>query len=197
MPALRDLGRTDLTITDLYDNSSYAGEYVTLTGLIATTSTTSDGHYFFVQAPGGGSRSGMMVDLRGDTTDVALGDELSITAYVGAVDDEFTFTVYLEATNADDIVRTGTGTPTPFEPTNNAFRFYGDLVTLTDVNVTADANSAGQAETDADGLAIDDWFYDYTADVSAGDHFSTVTGVISESYPYMAIEPRSADDLVP
>ena len=71
VPALRDLGRTDLTITDLYDNSSYAGEYVTLTGLIATTSTTSDGHYFFVQAPGGGSRSGMMVDLRGDTTDVA------------------------------------------------------------------------------------------------------------------------------
>jgi hypothetical protein len=66
-------------------------------------------------------------------------------------------------------------------------------VTLTNVQITSDPDNYGEVTTNY-GVTIDDLFYQ--ANMSDGDTYSSVTGVITYSYSAYKLLPRDASDVV-
>lgn len=167
---------------------------VQLEGVIATTDAWDDegSSYLFVQDAGGGEQSGVQVFIEGDSTDLVVGDSVSLigeaTEYYGMtqvkVTDPGSVTV---GDPADAVSYVLTAAPSDWEP------WEGVLVTLDAVTITDDADEYGQYPTSY-GLLIDDELYDPTLD--AGDEFVSITGVIAWSYSEWKLWPRSAADFV-
>ena len=105
-----------------------------------------------------------------------------------------------------DVVVTGAGSVTKSglsEAPSDWESYEGTLLTLSNVTVTADSDTYGEATTDwaaptdkdtAGVLTIDDMFYSHNS--ADGTVYQEVTGVLNYTYTTWKLEPRDADDLV-
>ncbi len=189
-------GGTDASVADIQNGTIAEGTTVTLTGVIATTSSdmaNEDG--FFVQDPGGGEYSGIYIFTSADV-DIAVGDELTIT---GTVDEFYDFTE-LSVGSSADIEKTGTGTVTidDLASTPSDWEAWeGGLIRLTSgLEIDDCSGGYGACTTSWSGLYIDDLAYNYDDSYGEGDSFSAVTGVLTWSFDEWRINPRAASDLV-
>lgn len=169
---------------------------VTLTGVIATTTDiSSEGLYFWVQDPGGGPRSGVLVFAESSPASATIGDELTI---VGAMREHYGLT-QIVVTDPADLVITGSGSPVEerlsSEPADWE-TYEGVLVELAGVMLTSDPDGYGQVTTSW-GIVLDDLLWDHgTLDMAEGDEFGSITGVVSYSYETYRLMPRDAGDVV-
>ena len=170
---------------------------VELQGLVVTSGLTESGTPgFFVQAPGGGEKSGLFIFLHEKVDQGALdlqpGDVVDITGSATVYYDMTEVAVY----DAGDIVETGAGAEvvaTELTDAPSDWNFWeGALVTLEEVAATTGVDSYGVCETDW-GVNLDDWLSTYTA--SAGTTWDSVTGQIAYSYGATVLLPRDATDL--
>jgi len=169
---------------------------VELEGLIVTSPLTTSGTPgFFVQAPGGGEKSGLFIFLHEDVNtsavDLEIGDVVDIKGSATVFYDMTEVAVY----DAADIVATGsTGTVTVDTMTEAPadWNFWeGALVELQDVTAVTATNSYGECELDWNA-SLDDWFYTVTA--NAGDTWESLVGQVGYAYGATVILPRDAED---
>ena len=171
---------------------------VVVEGVIVTSGLEGGGAGFYAQDEGGGAWCGAYIftdwaDLDESYT-LDVGDVVSFEAAVT----EYYDLTELTITEGDTLVATGSGAdvyaesltsiPEDWEP------YEGVLVTLTDVTVTSDSSSYGEADTDWD-IQIDDTLFGDTLDFAEGAFIESLTGIVSYSYSTWEILPRSADDL--
>ena len=186
----------DATIAQVQSGEVNEGTSVNLDGVVATSGLNYNEDGFFIQDADGGEYSGVYVYLFDEAleglADVAAGDVLNITGTVT----EFYDLTEISVSSADDIQATGdtaatttdqlASTPSDWEV------WEGCLVELADVNVTSDEDEFGAASTNHDAMLDDDLF---SFDVSSGDSFSSVTGLLTYTYSAYRLLPRSAADL--
>lgn len=170
---------------------------VELEGLVVTSGLTTSGTPgFFVQAPGGGEKSGLFIflheDVSSDDVDVSIGDVVDITGSATVFYDMTEVAVY----DAADIVKTGETAEVTVDVLSSApadWNFWeGALVQLQDVTATSDSNDYGECELDWN-ISLDDWFYSVTA--SSGDTWEALTGQVAYAYGASIILPRDAADV--
>jgi predicted extracellular nuclease len=186
----------DGTVAEVQMGDINEGSVVTLSGVVATSGLNFNEDGFFVQDAGGGEYSGVYVYLYDEAleglADVAAGDVLNIT---GAVT-EFHDLTEISVSSADDIQATGVTAATVVDQLDTTpadwEAWEGCLVELADVNVTSDEDDYGAASTNHGAMLDDDLF---GFDVSSGDNFSTVTGLVTFTYSEYRLLPRSAADL--
>lgn len=169
---------------------------VELTDIIATTDmvTEDDGSSsFFAQDAGGGEYSGIVVFFPAGTTEtITAGTKLSV---VGSATEYYDFTE-LYVGDATTLSVGGQGTPTAVSLTSAPAdweAYEGVLVTLENVQITADPDAYGQAMTSFN-ILVDDELFRYD-DLTNGQSFGSITGVIAYSYSEWKIWPRSAGDM--
>ncbi|MFH1464627.1 MAG: hypothetical protein ABIO70_09595 [Pseudomonadota bacterium] len=178
------------SIADLRQGNPADGDHVIVQNVVITTTTTDDGKMFFVQDEGGGPYTGMPIYLATMTYSAVPGTVVDIQ---GSLDDYYGMwelkpdTITDSGTTTDPVAVTLSSTPADWEP------YEGALVTLEEVEITGDPDTYGEVTTNY-GITINDLFYQ--ANLSEGDHLSSVTGVIEYSYDAFKIEPRDAPDLV-
>ncbi|RME21991.1 MAG: hypothetical protein D6798_16885 [Deltaproteobacteria bacterium] len=189
---------TKATVADIQEGTVAEDTLVTLTGVVATTSSDlAHGSGFFVQDAGGGAYSGIFVYTNADVA-VAEGDELTLT---GTVTEYYGMTE-LSVSSASNIEITGSGMPVTIDALDAVPSDWepweGCLVQLAgDVQITGKVDTYGSAATDWDSLYIDDTCYDWDDTYGTGDSFPSLTGVITYSYDLYRINPRGVDDLSP
>lgn len=187
---------TPQEIHDLAASDPDSLDAVELEGVVVTSGLTSSGTAgFFVQAQGGGEKSGLFIYLYDDV------DQGSLDLTVGdVVDIKGTASVFYDFTevsvgSAADIVETGaTAAPVADVLTSPPadWNFWeGALVTLVDVEATTELEY-GACETDW-GVKMDDWIYSFEA--VKGTTWGSVTGPMAYSFDEVLILPRGADDL--
>jgi predicted extracellular nuclease len=181
-----------VSVHEIQDGTVATDDPAQVEGVIACSGLSLDGKGFFVQDAGGGSYSGVFVYVRDQKAiDVAAGDVLDI---LGTVQEYYDFTEL--AAYSEDIVPTGgsstctttqlDATPTDWEP------YEGVALALSDVEITASADY-GQVETNW-GINLDPFLFAF--DLSSGQSFSMVEGLLSYSYGAWVLCPRSEMDLV-
>ncbi len=166
---------------------------VVVTDVVATTDAfeDADGAYFFAQDQGGGPYSGLVVFIRGGTTDVTLGWQGSVTGIAS----EYYGLTELVVDDVSTLVRNGSGIPVASvlsAAPADWEEYESCLVTLENVEVTSE-ESYGQVATNYTNLFVDDLLYDFEA--TKGDVWSSATGPVWYSYNEWKLVPRSSDDL--
>ena len=163
---------------------------VILEDVVATTPNADDKNTstFFVQSADG---TGVAIYSGQGTIDVAPGDVMTV---IGDTSEYYGLTEIYVADPADiTIDGTESVVSTELDAAPDDWEAYeGWLVTLNDVEITSDG-SYGEFETSW-GITLDTMYYEY--DVSNGDTFSSITGVVSYNYKAFKLEPRSAADMV-
>jgi predicted extracellular nuclease len=179
----------DATISDVQTGAYSEGDSVTLEGVIATTQSDGDG--FFVQDVGGGEYSGIYV--YGSSTEVSVGDELTIT---GEVTEYYDFTEIVVGSDSDiSITGSGSATSTTLSEAPADWEVYeGVLIRVEDISLTSEADEYGQCDTSWDGLTLDDLLYDYYDDYFSGDSFEHITGALGYGYSAWRLYSRDASD---
>ncbi len=181
----------DRTIADIRQNGFEEGDYVTLSGVVATSGLTYDEALFFVQDEGGGPNSGLAVYIGSDSFDVEPGAMLDIT---GSLTDYYGL-LEITPTAIDDLGTTTAAVATSLDSAPKDWEVYESaLITLQDVEITSKPDGYNEVETNYD-INIDDLFYDH--DLQPGQSFSSVTGPLYYGYEAYKICPREAADLVP
>jgi predicted extracellular nuclease len=186
----------DGTVAEVQMGDINEGSIVTLSGVVATSGLNYNEDGFFIQDADGGEYSGVYVYLFDEAleglADVAAGDVLNIT---GAVTEFFDLTE-ISVSSADDIQATGDTAATVVDQLDTTpsdwEAWEGCLVELADVNVTSDEDDYGAASTNHGAMLDDDLF---SFDVSDGDSFSAVTGLVTFTYSEYRLLPRSAADM--
>ena len=192
-----------VTIGDVQSGAVAEGSTVTLEGVIATSGANSYGTGFFVQDDGGGPWSGVFVfvDTKEGTDGlgIAEGDVLDIT---GVIDEYYDATNIVVGDAADITTLAGPGSPltsdlVDADSVTDWEQWEGCLITTEDEVVADDGDLAKYGEVLLEsGLEVNDLFFDYTAGVSTGTSWSSVTGPIDYSFSSWTINPRSSADLV-
>ena len=191
---------SELSISDIQDENStnYPGpnSSVALNGV--TVTAISDNGNLFVQngstaAPFNGIRIFNQSDV--DVGAVQVGSIVNITG---------TYTEFYEESQVTlatiDFVEAGSEpTPIVVDPADVATGgsmaedYEGVLVTVEDVEVLTVADEYGEFEV-TDNLRIDDGLYEIS-DVTVGDTFSSITGVMRYGYDNTKLLPRSESDV--
>lgn len=168
---------------------------VRLSGVVAVNDVSAGDRDLFVQAPGGGAWSGVLVYLpAGSTLAVEAGDVLDV---VGTVTEYYGLTEIVVADGADVGPTGGTAVPvaTALESAPADWEAYeGVLVALSDVSTTGAADTYGAAPTNYGSLLIDDTFTDWA---TTGTAWGRVTGPITYGFDAYRVLPRSVADLQP
>jgi predicted extracellular nuclease len=166
---------------------------VQLTDVVATSpSSGTDETTFYVQDPSGGDSNGIAVFVHGGTMDVNVGDVLTVT---GSVTDYNDLTELVIEPGMGEVTGSGaTPVATPLSTAPDDWEPYESmLLTLSDVQITADPDGHGQAMTNY-GIYVDDQFVDLG--LASGDTFSSLTGVLTFTFGEWKIEPRVSADAV-
>lgn len=167
---------------------------VMLDGVVATTDSWSDDGdaKFFVQDPGGGAWTGVLIHVPGAGVDVEAGSLVTLTG----VANEFYGMTQIQAAAAEvDVAGSASETAERLTvPESDWESREGCLVTLEGVTVTGDADGFGQYPTDW-GLLLDDELH--RATYASGERYDSVTGVVVYDYSEWKLWPRSAADIVP
>ena len=148
---------------------------------------------FWIQDAGGGEWSGMYVYTvqSDDAITVQVGDVVDVT---GSITEYYDCT-QVSVQNATDVEVTSSATPTAttLSATPSDWETYeGVLVTLSNVEIGADADY-GQFATNYGDLLTDDELFSYS--FSTGDNIASMTGVIHYTYGEYKILPRDGSDL--
>jgi len=192
-----DTGATatlSLTCQELRSGKLAEGSPVTLEEVIVTSPLLADGSGFFVQDPGGGLDHGLFVDVDAvaDPVKVAPGDVLQLSGQVGTVDLGTALVLAL----ADDLVQTGTATPTvtPVDESAPASDYDAVLVSLDAPTFMACPDDQGRVQAD-DGHKLGSAFFPLDADRNS--HADQATGIMMApgGDGAFVLEPRSLDDL--
>jgi hypothetical protein len=192
---------TALTIYDVRDLTRplhpTEGSAVTVDGVVVTAVYSRGA---FVQEPGGGPFSGILVYL-GSLPTVAVGDIVDVSG---------TYEEYSGDSEISSPTITVTGSGTPLAPevvvpadvaTGGPMGegYEGVLVSIEGVAVT-NANPDAPAEYNefavTAGLRVDDMIYLIAPDPVVGDTFTRITGVLHFTYGDFKLEPRDAADVV-
>ena len=156
---------------------------------IVTSGPVANDTGFFIQDFGGGAWSGIFV-YTGSGATSEVGQLITVTGEVG----EFDEVTQIDVTNGDVTVL-GLGSvavtvpeemPTDWEP------WEGVLTGLNNVTITSDINEFGEADIDYAGITLDDFLYTY--DVTNGETFGSITGVVNYSFGSFRLLPRDDDD---
>jgi hypothetical protein len=178
------------SIAEMKASGAGDGDYVSLEQVVITTELTPDGELFFIQDQGGGVNSGIPVYIGSDSYDAVIGKVIDVEGPLSLYYD----LLEIAPTNITDSGSTATPTADTLSADPSDWEDYeGALVTLTDVQITSDPDNYGEVTTNY-GVTIDDLFYQ--ADMSSGESYSSVTGVITYSYSAYKLLPRDASDVV-
>ncbi|UJR78744.1 amidohydrolase family protein [Sandaracinus amylolyticus] len=197
------------TIYEVQDGTFAADTRVVVRGVV--TAVASNGFYAQVAEDDedydGEGQSGVFVFVGGDGPTQSIGDEVTID---GTVQEFFAETQI--SSSAASVMVTGTGTVpapvdvTPADVTTGGARaeaLEGVLVRVTNVSVTNVAPAPAGGETAptyefevTGGLRIDDLFFRLTPFATAGETFTSITGVLSWRRENSKLHPRNADDVV-
>jgi len=164
------------------------GDFVALEDVVITTENTPDGELYFIQDQAGGENSGLVVYVGSNSYDAVIGTVIDIQGPLSLYYD------LLEISASTTTATGDTVTPEPNELTaapGDWDLYEGALVKLMDVDITSDQNDYGEVSTNYD-LTIDDMFYN--GDLASGDHYASITGVITYNFEVFKLEPRGADD---
>ena len=175
------------------ETGAYEGRTVHLEGVIASSGPTNSGGGFWISDKEGGEWCGVYVYVADKDATPTIGDELSFDASV---------TDYYELTELSigsyaDVETTGSGF-TPVSVTLDAAPeswepYEGVLVTLTNVSATSDEDSYGVVSLDFGDLQMDDDLYYY--EVSDGDAWEALTGLVTYTYEAWKLIPRDEVDM--
>ncbi len=178
------------TISEMKASGAGDGDFVSLEDVVITTTITPDGELFFIQDQGGGANTGLVVYVGSDSYDAVIGNVVDMQGPLSLYYDLLEIT----PTSITETGTTATPTATELSADPSDWEDYeGALVTLTNVEVTSDPDNYGEVTTNY-GVTIDDLFYQ--ANMSNGETYSSVTGVITYSYSAYKLEPRDAADVV-
>ncbi|MBC8310929.1 MAG: hypothetical protein H8E72_01360 [Candidatus Marinimicrobia bacterium] len=177
--------------------TSLSGEIVTTSGVV-THVKPGDYPNFFLQDPNGDTWSGIYVY---DTAIMPqVGDEYQIT---GTVNEYYSFTQIIDVT-ASSLVSSGNVTnpilvnasDIPAECSESGESYESMLVGLTDLTFDSVDEFGNWVVSDASGSAmVDDYYFDGTfPNISDGDSFECVSGVLGYSYSEFKVYPRNASD---
>lgn len=176
------------------ETGDYEGRTVLIEGAIATSGPTTNGGGFWVATPEGGEWCGIYVYVRNKDAAPTVGDTLTFEA---SVTDYYELTE-LSIDSYADVTTTASGaTPvvTTLETAPESWESYeGVLVTITNVTATEGSDEYGAVALDFGGLKMDDDLY-YYDDVSAGESYEALTGLITYSYEEWKIIPRDSADM--
>ena len=185
------------TIQDI-QNETVTGTVIVEDVIVTSPMTSKEGvdNGFYVQAAGGGARSGVYVYRRDGfgTYSPEIGDVVTIKGEV---------TEYYEATqivvkdieDLTDNQSTAELTATNVDPASVSDweDWESCLVNIGAVTATSDVDDYGEVQTNV-GLNIDNQFYDFPS--SNGQAWSEVSGVLGYSFSAFKIWPRFAADMV-
>lgn len=178
------------SISDLLQGDPADGDYVALDDVVVTSLYDQSGEMFFVQDQGGGDWSGLAVYTGDDSFSLSVGMVVDIT---GSMDDWYGLWELKPAT-LEDTGTTATPVPTQLDAAPSDWEVHeGSLITLTNVDITSEADDYGEVGTNY-GININDLFYQ--ADLSKGDSLASVTGILQYNFENFKLEPRDASDLV-
>lgn len=207
-----DVQYTETAGTDGTYPSPYAGQTITVTGIVTnntygTTSSYPTSTKFYISDPGGGPWSGLYIYVFG--TGVQVGDQVTctgpLTEYYG-----MTEMVFQSGVTNVQIVSSGNQVPAPAlittaalaNPANPALgeMWESCLAKVEDVNVTAAPNSYGEFYVnDGSGAGqIDDACYLYGhnwSGISVGNHFARIVGIVDYAFNLYGLNPRADTDL--
>jgi predicted extracellular nuclease len=184
------------TVAEIQQGSACGS--VELSGLVATSELIVDSEdgsaSLFVQDEGGGQYSGILIYFPdGVEASVTIGDRVNVTGSASEyydftelfVSDASTFSVG-DHSNASALPLNAA--PSDWEP------FESVLVTLNALAIEGEQDQYGQASTNY-GILIDDELYRY-GDLTNGQSWSSVTGLIVYTYGEWKLWPRMESDLV-
>ena len=177
-----------------------AGTLVQVEGVVVTAVVPRGARELFVEAPGGGPWSGVLVydPLGLAPADLAAGDELTLR---GRTEEDYGLTRIV----ADRVERTGSGLTVPVEEIavaaaigtggSLAEQYEGVLVRVPEVTVT-DTNpdlpyDFGEFVVDG-ALRVDDLFHRH--EPALGGTYASVTGILHFTYGDFKLEPRWSGD---
>jgi predicted extracellular nuclease len=168
---------------------------VRLTGVVAVNAVAAGDRDLFVQAPGGGAWSGVLVYLpAGSTLAVDAGDVLDV---IGTVTEYYGLTEIVVAdvaevtptgTTAEPFITALSAAPADWEP------YEGVLVSVDGLATTGEADGYGAAPTNYAGLLIDDTFTDWAA---TGTAWGRAIGPVTYGFESFRLLPRDSADLQP
>lgn len=176
-------------------DSPYAGQVVTVTGIVSGSGFSGDTNFFMCSDSG--AYNGIYV-YQFDTQ-VALGDEVTVTA---EVQEYYNFT---ELSSVSSITINSSGNTIP-EATEIATAelasseaYEGVLVTVSNVEVITLPESSEYNEwyvDDASGQCqVDDGFGLTFPDMEIGDVFLSITGLVDYNFNEYGLNPRDLNDI--
>ncbi|MEC7987416.1 MAG: hypothetical protein VX278_19765 [Myxococcota bacterium] len=179
-----------MTISDIQQGGVIGP--VQLEGVVVTTEMAEEG--FWVQDLGGGEWSGIYVYTAqiSDTVSVNVGDVLNLTGEVS----EFYDLTEITVTSLGDIEVVGTGETAVTTSVSSApsdwESYEGVLIALENAEIVEELDY-GNCSLNYNGIILDDELYRY--EVSAGDVFPALTGVVTYSYGEFKLYPRDESDM--
>jgi len=182
--------------TDPSGDSPYANQEITTTGIVTAVGFGGFDDNFFISMPEGGEWNGVYIYMTEAT--VQLGDEVEVT---GTVEEYYGFTEISGYTYdiTVNVLSSGNSIPSAAVITTaeaaSQEKYEGVLVQIEDVTVTTAPDNFGQwYVTDGSGdCQIDDGIFTYS-DVQVGNSFTSITGVVDDSFEEYGINPRDIND---
>jgi hypothetical protein len=174
-------------------DSPYAGQVVTVSGIVSGTEFNGN-NFFFISGEDGGAWNGLYVYQY--DYEVTEGDNVTIT---GTISEYFGFT---ELTDITELVvnSSGNAVPPAIEITTAELAgmeaYESVLVKISDVEVTALPNTYNEWYVDdgSGACQIDDGFGVIYADLSLGFEFLSIKGIVDYSYDEYGLHPRRLSD---
>ena len=191
---------SDLTQGTYCYETSLSGEEVSTSGIVThvLASSSSSAGTYFIQQPGVDNCGGIYV--RDFDLLPAVGDEVSIT---GTASEYYSFTQIGDVTSAsinssDNLIAplSINASDLGIECSMDGEELEGMLVKVSNVNVeNIDEFENVQINDGTGATLMDDYYYDGSwPNISEGDSFDCITGVVGYSYSEFKIYPRSSSD---
>lgn len=183
--------------------STYEGQVVTVEGIVTATGFDGYADNIYIQMPDGGMWSGIYVYISGDTL-LSQGDLVEVTGEV----QEYYGLTELSWVQEINVISSGNPLPEPLMVTTEDLSgneaYEGVLVEVNDVYVSSEPNDYGEwyvVDESAVPCQIDDEFFyldsvDPPIEITMGDYWATIRGIVTYSYDEYQLDPRYPEDLM-
>jgi hypothetical protein len=205
-----DTAPVEETIYDVQDGTIPLGDLASIDGVIVTgvaINSSGDGYGLFVQEPAGGVHSGVWVYTDVGAEAFSVGDVVDVHGHVEEYDNLGLWTASVTELNVADFPLdsfvSGSGAPVaPPAPLavstallsdpSLAEGYEGVLVQVGAVTVVDPDTGFGEWSV-TDGVHVDDKIFEF-GPVAPGDTFTSIAGVVDQTYDLHKLVPRSAAD---